>query len=207
VQLQVSTTGCGQTYVLNAGKARSDGFDAQVQARIVGGLTGSLAVGYTDARYTQDAFGPTPKNGANPTKVVNKGDTFPIPPWSVSLGLQYDWTAAPGYDAYVRGDYQYSSNYFRGLGPGPNGYAPDVRKAAPTTIVNARVGVSKDNWDLNLFVKNLFEEQARISLGGGRTGCSAASGAACTTYSNYNPLFQAQTFRPREIGVQASLRY
>ena len=207
VQLQVSTTGCGQTYVLNAGSAQSDGFDAQASARILPGLTGNIAVGYTKARYTADAFGPTPKNGTAATKVVNNGDTFPVAPWTVTLGMQYQWEAGPGMDAYIRGDYQYASNYYRSLGAGPNGYAPDSRDAHETTIVNARVGVTKGGWDINLFAKNLFEEKAWVTYGGGRGGCSAASGAACTTFSLYNPNFSGTTYRPREIGLQASMRY
>ena len=207
VQLQVSTTGCGQTYVLNAGAAQSDGFDAQASARILPGLTATMAVGYTNARYTADAFGPTPKNGTAATKVVNKGDVFPIAPWTATLGLQYQWEAAPGMDAYIRGDYQYASNYYRSLGAGPNGYTPDSRDAHETTIVNARVGVTKGSWDINLFAKNLFEEQAWTTYGGGRGGCSAASGAACTTFSLFNPTASGTTYRPREIGLQASMRY
>ena len=207
VQLQVRTTGCGQTYVLNAGKARSQGFDLQAQARLFGGLSANMSVGYTKARYVQDAFGPEPKNGAKPTLVVAKGDVFPIAPWTVTLGLQYDFELGAGLGAYARADYQYASNYYRGLGPGPNGYSPDTRNAESTSIVNARIGVTRDNWDVNLFAKNMFEEQSPTDLSGGRTGCSAASGAACTAFSNYNPLFQAQTFRPREIGIQASIRY
>jgi iron complex outermembrane receptor protein len=207
VQLQVSTSGCGQTYVLNAGAAQSDGFDLQASARIFKGLTGTLAVGYNKARYTADAFGPAPKNGTAATKVVNQDDTFPVSPWTATLGLQYQWEAGPGLDAYVRGDYQYASNYHRSLGAGPNGYAPDSRNAHETTVVNARVGISKNGWDINLFAKNLFEEKAWVTYGGGRTGCSAATGAACSTFTGYNPEFSGATLRPREIGIQASMRY
>ena len=207
VQLQVSTTGCGQTYVLNAGSAQSEGFDLQAQGRIVKGLTASLALGYTKAAYTADAFGPTPKNGATATKVVSKGDVFPIPPWTATFGAQYDFEVSAAMNGYVRADYQFTSRYFRGLGPGPNGYAPDSRQASPTSIVNIRAGVSKGDWDINVFVKNLLEENAYTSLGGGRSGCAAATGAACSTYTNFNPLFTASTFRPREIGAQAAYRF
>ena len=85
--------------------------------------------------------------------------------------------------------------------------AQRFRGPAGLQIVNARVGVTKGSWDINLFAKNLFEEQAWTTYGGGRGGCSAASGAACTTFSLFNPTASGTTYRPREIGLQASMRY
>jgi hypothetical protein len=208
VQVAISTAGCLPTYTMNAGTARSEGFDFDIQARVFRGLTVDAAVGYTKARYTEDALGPTPKvAGVAPAKAVNKGDTLPAPPWTVSLGFRYEFPVSSRVHAYVRGDYRYQSKYFRSLGPGVNAYAPDTRRAAASDVVNARVGALVGGLDLNLFVNNLFDSKDLLGEAGGRSGCAITTGAGCTAYSTYNPLLTGSTFRPRTVGVQVAYRY
>jgi outer membrane receptor protein involved in Fe transport len=207
VQLDVGLgAGCAQNYTTNAGKARSQGFDLQAQARLFAGFSATLGVGYTDAVYTQGAFGPKPVSGAAPTPVVQKGDVLPVPPWTVSVGGQYNFDLG-GMGAYVRADYRFTSKYLRGRGPGVGSYSPDTINAEATQVVNARAGVSLKGWDVNVFVNNLFNSTDLFTLTGGRGNCPIASGASCAGYSSYNPIFSGSTFRPREIGVQAAFRY
>lgn len=207
VQLNVGTPGCGQTYVSNAGKARSQGFDLTAEGRIFGGLSATLSVGYNDAKYTSDATGPAPLSGAAPALIVRSGDTLSVPPWMASLGAQYDFRVGNNLNAFVRWDGQYASNYYRGLGPGINSYSPDNYRAPETFYASARAGINYGNLGLNLFVKNLFNSDDELGRSATRTGCSAATGAACTTYTRYAPITIVNTFRPREIGIQASYRY
>lgn len=207
VQLNVGTPGCGQTYVSNAGKARSQGFDLAAEGRIFGGLSATLAIGYNDAKYTSDATGPTPLSGAAPALIVHSGDRLSVPPWTVSLGTQYDFKINDSLDAFVRWDGQYASSYYRGLGPGINSYSPDNYRASDIFYASMRAGINYGNLGLNLFVKNLFNSDDELDRSATRTGCSAATGAACTAYTRFSPITIVNTFRPREVGIQASYRY
>jgi iron complex outermembrane receptor protein len=207
VQLSVSIPGCGPTFVQNAGTARSEGVDLQAQGRIIDGLTANLAFGYTNARYTETGTGPKPGNGSPATAVVNKGDKFPIPEWTLSLGVQYDFTIFDDHKSYIRADWQHASKYFGGLGPGVNAYAPDIRVRPATDQVNARIGLDLDQVDLNVFANNLLDSKDPLSLGGGRSGCTPNTDAACTTFTTYSPFTSVTTFRPRTIGVQLNYRY
>jgi outer membrane receptor protein involved in Fe transport len=206
VQTTVTVPGCGQNFVTNAGSARSRGVDIEAQARLPAGFSLNVAFGYTDAEYTADALGPEPKNGTPATRVAAKGDPLPVPPVNLSVGLRYDFMLA-GLNAYARGDYQYSGSYKRTTGPGTASFAPDTREADAADIVNVRVGVTKGAWGADLFVNNLTNSRDFLGESGGRSQCAIATGAACTTYNNYNPLFTASTYRPREFGVQVSYRY
>lgn len=207
VQVSIPTTGCGQTYVTNAGAARSQGFDVQAQALVLHGLTVEATAGYDDATYTADAFGPTPKiAGVAATKVVNKGDALPVPVWTASLGARWDFVVLE-HNLYARADYEFTGPYLRGFGAGVNSYAPDVIQAGDTRIVNARLGTVMGSWDVNLYVNNLFDSRDLLTEVGGRTGCAVATGAACTTFSNNDPLYMGSTFTPRTVGVQAAYRY
>jgi len=192
---------CGFGYTLNAGKAVSKGFDVQAQKKF-GPLTATIAAGYTDAKYTQGVVGPAPRF----TVYIQEGDRLPVPKWNVNLGLRYDFNLMAR-QAYIRGDYQYSSSFARGVGFGSAGYSPDTREAEATNFVTARTGMTFGNMELSAFVDNLTNSQDILSTSGGRTGCNAASGAACTVFSQYNPVYRRTTYRPRTFGLTASYRY
>ena len=207
VQLTVQIPGCGNTFIQNAGTARSEGVDLQVQGRLVGGLSTNFAFGYTNARYTEMGAGPAPKTGAPATAVVNKGDKMAVPEWTTTLGLQYDFMLFGDNRAYVRGDWQHASEYFGGLGPGVNAYAPDTRVRAPTDQVNARAGIALGKFDASVFVNNLLDSRDPLSVAGGRSGCVPNTDAACTTFGTFSPFTAISTFRPRTVGLQLNYRY
>jgi outer membrane receptor protein involved in Fe transport len=204
MQFTVSIPSCGPTFLQNIGASRIQGFDLQAQGRLFGGFTANVALGYTHAEYIEAAFGPKPLTGIA-VPVVQKGDKLPVPPWQASVGLQYDFGLA-GKNAYVRGDYQYASGYWRGLGPGVNSFNPETRRAASTTQVNMRAGVNMGSWDFNLFVDNLFEARDVLSRGGGISGCALATQPACPAPSSFNPLRNETYQQPRTIGVQIAYR-
>jgi outer membrane receptor protein involved in Fe transport len=205
IQLRSSVPGCPFTFVSNAGKAVSRGFDLQAQVKLENGLSANLGVGYTDARYTETTLGPPQPTPATPRAIiVREGDELPIAPWSVNLGLQYDFLLADRFNAYVRGDYQYTSPYHRSLGPGVTGYTPDTYRADSTEIVNARLGVAWDRFDLSLFANNLLNSQDRLNVGGGRSGCTNFE---CTGFRLQNYLQASTTFRPRTVGLTLTYRY
>ena len=206
VQLNVAIPGCGPTFIQNAGTARSQGFDMSAAGRVLPGLTATVNLGYDNAEYTQTATGPVPKNGTAATPVVQKGDKLPVPPWTVSASLQYDFGVST-YRAYVRGDYQFTSNYLSGVGPGVNAYSPDTYHLPSATQVNARAGITMGKVDANVFVNNLFNSTDALGLSGGRTGCTPNTDAACGTFSANNIFKGETTFRPRTVGVQVNYKY
>lgn len=207
VQFNVTLPGCGQAFILNAGAARSLGADFDVQARVTDSLLATLAIGYNKAEYTATATGPTPRNGGAATPVVQDGDKLPTPPWTVNLGLQYDFQVFGKLPAYFRGNYQYTAAYFRTPGPGVVTFAPDIRRAESTQQVNLRAGLVHDGLEFSLFVNNLTNSKDQLGLTGGRSACAPNSDPACANFNIYNPVFSATTLRPREIGLQASYRY
>ena len=206
VQLSVSVPGCGPTFIQNAGTARSQGFDLQAAGRVLPGLTANLALGYDNAEYTQTATGPVPKNGTPATPVVQNGDKLPVPPWTVAVGLQYDFSVAQ-YRAFLRGDYQYTSKYFNGPGAGVNAFAPDTRQLPSAQQVNVRAGIYLNKIDVNFFVNNLFNSTDPLGISGGRSQCVPNTDPSCTTFGAFTPFTGITTFRPRTVGVQANYKY
>ncbi|MGC4028324.1 MAG: TonB-dependent receptor [Steroidobacteraceae bacterium] len=131
---------------------------------------------------------------------------MPVPPWQASFGAEYKFRNIR-WPLYVRADYTYSSNFMNGPGPGLGGYAPDTVYLPSVTKVNVRSGVNVSGYDVDLYVNNLFNSHDAISKSGGRSGCSAATGAACTTFTTLGRFPTTDYGRPREIGLQVSKRF
>jgi outer membrane receptor protein involved in Fe transport len=214
IQSTLSIPGCGQTFVQNGGKARSQGVDVQAQFRPVSPLTLTLNLGYTDAKYVDPVAGPRGLvPGVAPS--INAGDPFAIPKWQVSFSAMYTRNLF-GFDTYLRGDYQWQSGYD---GPGSFGvatYNPYTRHVNSRDVLNARFGVRVNNWDVNVFANNLLDSRDKVAAatnvgaGVGITGCPLASAggtAACTGFTNYNPFVNQPYQRPREVGIQANYRF
>ncbi len=175
---------------MNGGKARSEGFDLQMQFKPIQPLTLTLNAAYTNARYIDQVAGPKP--GANVPISINAGDGFSIAPWQVSFSAQYEREITASVNGYLRLDYQWQSDYKNGFSYGTSSFNPFTYHADSQDLLNARLGVRFDQVDVNVFANNLLNSHDRLGNAGiGRTACSNAAATRtpqCTTYTNYNPF-------------------
>jgi len=210
---------CGLQFTDNLGTAVAKGADLQAEMVLGGGFSAEAAVGYTDARFTKSTvlhgIITDPVTGVQtvvPVILANSGDAISgeaaidygpgtNPPWSVALGLQYNWTAA-GHDAFMRFDWQYQSrnNWLAPLqDPATRQYIPFVTTLSSTTFASLRGGISLGNLQLALFVDNVFDTRTITNY-------------QLSQPDNYNPTGtqsvqqNAYTFRPRTVGVTFTYR-
>jgi len=132
----------GNSFNENAGTARSDGFEWQLDYVPATGLTLNFNGAYIDARLTQ----PTPANVGG-----KAGDRLPtVPLWQTSFGARYERPLPEGYRLFAGLEWSYSGvRYaeFETLGP---------RAPLPSfNIGNLRVGVATPAWTLAFYVKNI----------------------------------------------------
>ena len=195
---------CGFSYVINGGKARSQGFDVQANARPFAGLTVTVGVSYTNAKQLQDVVGPAPRN----TRFVTAGDLLAGAPWNVSLGAQWDF-AVGTLPAYIRGDFRYASGYRSGGQFPDSTYRPELLNTPETDVANLRAGVTLNRVDLSVFVNNVYNSQDRFGtpISGSHSGCTTAACTAPGEYTSFFPVTRSTTFQPRTWGVTASYRY
>jgi len=205
-QFSVSIPQSGQSFMTNVAGARSEGVELEGEARVFRPLTIYGAFGYNKAKYT-DTFNVTLGNGATVPAVL-KNQAFAQPKYTVSAGGRYDVEIAPQLRGYVRADWRYTSGYE--VAPfGTSNWNPDSNVFPAFDITNVRLGVEYGDFDINLFVNNLFENK-KANVTGGRAGCAlpAAGGTeACTSFTQYNPFRTTAPGRPREIGVQIAFRH
>lgn len=199
IQQNVYLPLCGLQYTANLGKAASRGFDFQAQYQLLDSLSVDLSVGYTDARYTANAY------SADGTLLVANGDAVGgangansgsawISPWTVTLGAEYDFTAFDN-DAYFRADYEYASRNGWPLAtqnPLSESYDPHLVADPSTNQVSWRAGTIVGTWDVSLFMDNVFDAHPRLDLN---------HQDAATL------LYEASTLRPRTTGVTVTVRY
>lgn len=102
------------------------------------------------------------------------GQSFPSSPkWQASLDVQYDWMVRDGLDAFVGVNVNYhdkTPGFFfsdapysttpdpvTGVFPG-NNQPPDILEIKEYTLVDVRAGVEFDDWRVQVWGRNIFDE-------------------------------------------------
>jgi iron complex outermembrane receptor protein len=212
VQSTVSIGGCGQSFVVNGGRAQSRGVDFQANYRPINPLTLTLNVGYDTAKYLDPVKGPAaPGATALPTSLA--GDPLGVPTWQLSADAEYQFRLMNRYDMYVRGDDQYQPAYQQGPSYGVSAYNPYTRQVPSQNTLNARLGARLNSWDFNMFALNVLDSRSAIgNTGNGIGSCAAPSaavpgGVGCTAYATWTPFVNQTYQRPRVVGVQANYKF
>lgn len=193
IQQQNYLPSCGFQYTTNQGKAESKGFDLQGEWLLTDSLDLDFSLGYTDAHYTSTAV-------AGGLLLARKGDKLPGSPWQFSLGAQYN-TSVWAHDAFLRMDYEFASKE-TGVTPSRDpfvdpvygnvtSYDPALVGAPETNVVKLRAGMTFGDLNVSLFADNLFDAHPRLDY---------------THQDTDTILFEAQTLRPRTIGITATYR-
>ena len=162
--------------LVNAGKAQSEGVEIELQALLADNLQVNLSVSTVDATLEETS------------SIGNKGDDLPgSADYNVNVGLEYGFTLA-SYSSFARVDYAYVGEYYNNL-------EQTGTEAGDFGQVHAKVGVNIGAVDLDLFVKNLtnddgltWVEETLVRFSGGTDQ-------------------RAYRIRPRTIGMNISYRF
>ena len=92
---------CGFPFIGNSGKARSTGFEIEINARPVRALELGLALGYTDAKITKAGNG-TPQLKGSPV--------YQVPKWTAAVKAEYSAPLSSRFEGFVRGDYSFTDS-------------------------------------------------------------------------------------------------
>ena len=177
------------------GTGVSNGFDFAAQALVTEHVKVGLALGYTDAHFTQTAT-------VGEAVILHVGDALGalprVPsPWNVIATVEYKFALKGGVTANVRAD-----DVFHSRNPGPfyeyNPVSPfydlGSRPDPSINLVNLRAGVQWAGFDLALSVNNALDSQPTL-------------GRRDNDPTSPNPIFTATTFRPRTLGLSATWHF
>lgn len=170
---------CGFDFVANIGAARSKGFELETALHPVRGLTLGVNLGYTDSRFSETVPG-----------LVTKGDRIQqVPQWTASANADYRFALDSDWEMFVRGDLAYVGSSISRVVDAAN---PRTRPSY--TLLNTRLGLSRDRYTVTLFVDNLTNEDA--VFGDNRTLAAEAYGRPRIVRN-----------RPRTIGLDLALEF
>ena len=202
---------CALQFTDNLGQAVAWGGDLQAELAL-GQLRIDFATGYTSARFTKNSpadcapyLGPDTTPAGIPCKVSNGNaisgqaaiDYAPgtNPPFTVALGAEYSFRLAE-HDAFARADWTYQSrNPWLSYLQDPRNYAtynPFTYTLPSTSFTTVRTGIYVGEWQISLFVDNLFGS-ARVT----NYALGQPAGAPTVQENDY-------TYRPRTFGINAN---
>ncbi len=185
IQLETVSELGGVEFFTNAGQAKVDGLELELFARPVPGLDLVAAVGYTDARLTEDA--PPLNNPPLPTEGRDGDRINNVPEWTASFSADYTWLAFNGFDASLGGSLVYTGDSDTRIAAERDPFNVHLESS---TVLDVRAGVMNDNWRVEFFIDNLTDERAQND--------------AINEVTNILAFF---TNRPRTTGVRVSYTF
>ncbi|MGX4641473.1 TonB-dependent receptor [Massilia sp. SYSU DXS3249] len=177
--IQIQTSAAGFNFIVNGGAATSRGAELAVSYFPVQGLSLRSAIGYTDARLTENA----------PAAGGLDGDRLPfVPKVTASLGANYRRTVAAGVAAYAGGTVNYT-------GERRSDFSERAAKDVGSyTTVNLSAGIENANWRLAFYGKNL-------------TGSDGVTFLKSQSLTPGGSPFGAGVIAPRTIGADLTYRF
>ncbi len=169
-------------YTANAGAARSQGGEFELIGSVPEtGLSGTVAVAYTDAELTEDvvnAFGQI---------VAEAGNKIPLTPeWSYNVSANYSVPVGPTWIGMIRASWTSTTETFSQANNAPYQVNADYYK------LNVSLGVMTNSWSLDLYADNLLNSDST-------TFAYNRVVAVPLTYFTY--------IRPRTIGIRYDVRF
>jgi outer membrane receptor protein involved in Fe transport len=164
IQIQAFDPGLRSSYVVNGGKARSQGVELSAEARPLVGWILSGWIAYSDATLMENLISADPSTGAaGVTAVGRNGDRLPFSSrWSGSLSVDEEFALTSEIRGFVGGSWSYVGER---RGDFASVFAPNVpRGTLPSyTQVDLHAGLKYASWMVNAFVSNLTDKRGLFS--------------------------------------------
>jgi iron complex outermembrane receptor protein len=191
LQLTVNAGQCSSRLILNADKARSVGAELELTARPTDHVDLSVSAGLNNSELLtsfKDTAGNIISGIANGNRLPS------VPQFQGSAGLTYGWATGVGSRAFLSGAYQYVGSRYTLIDDQGNGVGAacagekfgcvDLTTFGSNTIggplsqstfhfnpllpgyslVNLRVGVTRQTWELSVYLNNVLDERALLAL-------------------------------------------
>jgi iron complex outermembrane receptor protein len=145
------------SYISNAGSARSDGFESELDAQLSRHFNLAAGLTYTDARLV----GAQPLSSV-PASQLRAGDQLAgVPEWTGTLGLAYNGSLGTRYTIMGRLDTSYQSGRSSVVAP----QNPAYFRTKGYALTNFHLNLDRtDGWGASLDIDNLFSKFAELSV-------------------------------------------
>ena len=181
-----ANAGCGFGFIANVGQAFSRGGELELQARLSEGLTLGLSGSYVDARIT------SPSDEGAPT-----GAQLPyVPQLGGDVNLTYRRPLTGGYTLTFYANENFTGNQVRDFVPNSG-----VHYQTHYAVTNLKLGIERNNWEVSLFARNLFNAHPILD------DAIVFTPGVTATLAGTGPYDQLTTLRPQTIGIGARMSF
>jgi iron complex outermembrane receptor protein len=184
LQATVTAGSCSSRVVFNVPSARSVGLEVEFEAAPTRNFDFAVSGSFLDSELRSTLTATDESGAVSIVSGIEKGRRLPtVPRVQVVAAATYQGEVRPGSLAYVTGTYQHIGSRFTQVGDDELGTLDmlsfgDNTIGAPLTastirfdpklpsydIFNLRVGLRRNTWDFSVFVNNLTDERALLSL-------------------------------------------
>jgi iron complex outermembrane receptor protein len=181
LQLTVTAGSCSSRLIFNVDKARSQGLELEVTATPNEHWDFSVSAGLNDSKLRS-----TVSSGGQVLSGLKAGNRLPsVPKVQMSAGATYGWQVNPGSRAFVTGSYQFIGSRYTQIGDLATGFGTlNLNSFGANTIggpltqgtftfdpllpsyslVNLRAGLTRESWEVAVFLNNVTDERAFLAL-------------------------------------------
>ena len=184
LQATVTAGSCSSRVVFNVPKARTRGFEVEFEAAPNRHIDFAVSATFNDSELRSTLTSTDASGNVSIVSGIEEGRRLPtVPRFQLVTAATYQWEARPGALAYITGTYQHVGSRFTQVGDEDLGTLNLLSFGANTIggpltasvftynpklpaydLVNLRVGVRRNNWDIAFFINNLFDELALLSF-------------------------------------------
>jgi iron complex outermembrane recepter protein len=185
IQQSIRLPRCSFAYISNLGEATGKGVDLSIVTKPVDAFQLGASVGYNETEYDEQV------TGGNGLILKQEGDRIGGPKWTGTVFGLGEAPLSASMQGYLRFDYSFQSS---GIPQNPSafGYDPGLSTLPSTDSLSMRLGVKWSSVDVSLFANNLTGSNDALSRSHDAIG---------------SPLYYAESYQPRTIGLTAQFRY
>ncbi len=181
LQLSVTAGSCSSRLIFNVDKARSQGVELEVTASPSEHLDFSFAASLNNSELKSTIL-----SAGQPVSGMEAGNRLPsVPQIQVTSAATYQWQVSPASRAFITGSYQHVGSRFTAIDDHAAGFGTvNLNSFGANTIggpltqstftfdpelpaynlVNLRVGLIREGWEVAVFANNLTDERALLAL-------------------------------------------
>jgi len=187
LQATVTAGSCSSRVVFNVPKARSRGIEVEFEAAPTRNIDFAISSAFNDSELRSTLTSTDASGAITVVSGIEEGRRLPtVPRFQLAAAATYQWEVMPGSLAYVTGTYQHIGSRFTQVGDEELGTLSLVTfeeaggqtiggpltstlftydpKLPAYDIVNLRVGLRRDVWDVSLYLNNVTNERALLSF-------------------------------------------
>ncbi len=186
LQLIVTAGSCSSRLVFNVPKARSQGLEVEVNATPSDNFDFSVSAALNNSELRSTLTSTSSTGQVSVVSGIAEGNRLPsVPQIQLNGAATYQWMVGNGGTAFVTGSFRHIGSRFTQIDDHAAGFGTvNLNSFAPNTIggpltqgtftfdpelpaysiINARVGLIRERWEIALYANNLTDERAFLAL-------------------------------------------